>query len=77
LSILDKAKECGFKPIFIIFDTWYASVKNNKAIREKQWYFLTILKSNFLVNPDNMRNMLLVIVGFEIVEFLKKELWFI
>ena len=57
LCILDKAKERGFKPKFVIFVTLYASVKNHKAIKEKQWYFLTILKSNFLVNPDNMENL--------------------
>jgi hypothetical protein len=33
-----------------------ASVKNLKAIREKQWHFLTRLKSNSLVNPDNTKN---------------------
>lgn len=55
-DMLDKAKERGFKPKFVMFDIWYASVKNLKAIREKQWHFLTRLKSNRLVNPDNTKN---------------------
>src|SRR5450759_5393894 len=35
---------------------WYASVKNLKAIRKKEWHFLTRLKKNHLVNPDNKKN---------------------
>jgi len=35
-DMLDKAKERGCKPNFVIFDLWYASVKNLKAIREKE-----------------------------------------
>ena len=54
--MLEKAKERGFKPKFVMFDTWYASVKNLKDIRGKQWYFLTRLKSNRLVNSDNTTN---------------------
>jgi putative transposase len=30
--------------------------KNLKSIRGKQWHFLTRLKSNRLVNPDNTKN---------------------
>ena len=56
-DMLDEAEERGFKPKFVMFDTWYASVKNLKAIRKKQWHFLTRLKSNRLVNPDNTKNM--------------------
>jgi putative transposase len=56
LDMLARADERGFKPEYVMFDTWYASVKNLKAIREKQWHFLTRLKSNRLVNPDNTKN---------------------
>ena len=56
LDMLEKAKERGFKPKFVMFDTWYASVKNLKDIRGKQWHFLTRLKSNRLVNSDNTTN---------------------
>jgi len=55
-DMLDKAKERGFNPEFVLFDTWYASVKNLKAIRGKEWSFLTRLKSNRLVNPDKKGN---------------------
>ena len=56
LDMLDKAEERGFNPEFVLFDTWYASVKNLKAIRTKKWHFLTRLKINRLVNPDNKGN---------------------
>ncbi len=56
LDMLDKAEERGFNPEFVLFDTWYASVKNLKAIRKKEWHFLTRLKNNRLVNPDNKGN---------------------
>jgi len=55
-DMLDKAKERGVKPKFVMFDTWYASLKTLKGIRGKQWHFLTRLKSNCLVNPDNTTN---------------------
>jgi hypothetical protein len=56
LDMLDKAEKRGFNPEFVLFDTWYASVKNLKAIRKKEWHFLTRLKINRLVNPDNKGN---------------------
>jgi putative transposase len=55
-DLLDTAEERGFIPKFVLFDTWYASVKNLKAVRQKQWRFLTRLKSNRLVNPDDTKN---------------------
>lgn len=56
VGMIDKAEERGFKPKFVMFDVWYASVKNLKSIRKKQWHFLTRLKSNRSVNPDNTKN---------------------
>src|SRR5450756_2858004 len=55
-DMIDKSEERGFNPEFVLFDTWYASVKNLKAIRKKDWHFLTRLKKNRLVNPDNKKN---------------------
>lgn len=66
--MLDKAEERVFKPEYIMFDIWYASVKNLKAIRKKQWRFLTRLKSNRLVNLDNTKNILLMQLRFHIKE---------
>ena len=41
-DMFEKVKKRGFKPKFVMFDTWYASVKNLKDIRGKQWNFVTI-----------------------------------
>ncbi len=55
-DMLTKAKERGFKPKFIFFDSWYASIDNLKTIRKFGWHWLTRLKKNRLVNPDNTKN---------------------
>lgn len=54
--MLDKVEERNFNQKFVLFDTWYASVKNLKTTRRKEWHFLTRLKNNHLVNPDNKGN---------------------
>ena len=50
LDMLHKAQKRGFQPAMVLFDSWYSSVKNLKAIRSKGWNFLTVLKSNRLVS---------------------------
>ncbi len=55
-DMIDKAEKRCFIPEFVLFDTWYASVKNLEAIRKKEWHFLTRLKSNRLINPENKGN---------------------
>jgi len=56
-DMLRKAKERSFQPRIILFDSWYASVDNLKTIRKSGWHWLTRLKKNRLVNPDNIKNM--------------------
>jgi Transposase DDE domain len=72
LDMIDKAQKRGFKPKYVMFDIWYASIKNLKAIRKKQCHFVTRLKSNRLVNPDNTKN-----IHVEKLRYLQKELLFI
>ncbi len=62
LHMLSKAEERGFKPEFVLFDTWYASIKYIKAIKKKGWHWLTRLKKNRLVNPDNTGNVAIELV---------------
>jgi putative transposase len=50
--MLNKAEKSGFSPEFVLFDTWYSSIKNLKEIRKKGWHWLTRLKKKRLVNPD-------------------------
>jgi DDE superfamily endonuclease len=51
-AMLATAAERGFQPRCVLFDEWYASLENLKAVRDRQWTWLTQLKANRLVNPD-------------------------
>ncbi len=55
-AMLDVAKERGFSPDYVAFDSWYSSLANLKAIRGHQWHWFTQLKANRLVNPDGSGN---------------------
>ena len=46
------ARERGFAPACVVFDSWYSSLENLKLIRSFDWGWLTRLKSNRKVNPD-------------------------
>ncbi|MDN7026252.1 transposase, partial [Methanoculleus sp. FWC-SCC1] len=56
LDMLQIAKERGFQPEYVLFDSWYSSIENLKAIRRHEWHWLTRLKKNRLVNPDKTGN---------------------
>lgn len=45
-KMLRWAKTLGFKPAYVIFDSWYASKKFLKQIKGYNWLFITRLKSN-------------------------------
>lgn len=51
-AMLSVAKERGFAPQYVLFDSWYSGLDNLKLVRALGWHFLTRLKSNRLVNPD-------------------------
>ena len=51
LAMLQTAKEREFRPRYVCFDGWYASLANLKAVRGHGWHFLTRLKHNRQVNP--------------------------
>lgn len=55
-SMLATAKERGFAPQCVVFDSWYSSLDNLKLIRRYEWLWLTRLKRNRHVNPDNTGN---------------------
>ena len=56
LAMLKTAKEREFRPKYVCFDGWYSSLANLKAVRGHGWHFLTRLKSNRQVNPDDTEN---------------------
>jgi len=45
LNMLKKAYERGFSPKYVVFDSWYGSLKNLKTIRKYNWKWITRLKS--------------------------------
>lgn len=49
-DLLKTAKERGFQPEYVLFDSWYGSLENLKAIACLDWLFLTRLKCNRQVN---------------------------
>jgi hypothetical protein len=51
-EMLRKARERGFRPEYVLIDSWYSSLKNLKLIASFGWFLLTRLKRNRLVNPD-------------------------
>ena len=40
------AKGRGFRPKYVLFDGWYASLENLKQVRDYGWHWLTRLKGN-------------------------------
>jgi len=54
--MLLSAKERGFEPECVCFDSWYASLKNLKTVRDYGWTWLTRLAFNRLVNKDYQGN---------------------
>ena len=55
-ALISTAHERGFCPKYVVFDSWYSSLKNLKTIRQYQWHWLTQLKSNRQVNLDKRGN---------------------
>ena len=55
-QMLAMASARGFEPTCVLFDAWYSSLENLKAVRTLGWVFLTRLMSNRSVNPDRQRH---------------------
>jgi len=55
-QMLQTAKERGFAPRLVVFDSWYGALDNLKLIRGFEWEWLTQLKENRLVNLDRQGN---------------------
>ncbi|MFS8839594.1 transposase [Synechococcus sp. R6-5] len=55
-EMLQTAHGRGFRPAYVLMDSWYASLENLKQIAALGWRFLTRLKHNRLVNPDGRGN---------------------
>lgn len=56
LDLLSYARnKLKLKPDFVLFDSWYASKKVLKRIKDYGWYFVTQLKKNRLFNGKQIR----------------------
>lgn len=55
-TLMATAKERGFVPDGVAFDSWFSALENLKLIRSYGWIWLTRLKQNRLVNPDAKGN---------------------
>ena len=55
-DLLDRAAERGCAPEVTVFDNWYSGLDNLKKVRALEWTFLTRLKKNRKVNPDDSFN---------------------
>ena len=53
----------GVQPRWVVFDSWYTSLENLKAIRDKGWFWLSQLRSNRRVNPEGGGNLPLATVA--------------
>jgi hypothetical protein len=47
------ARGRGFVPEYVLFDGWYASLENLKQIRDHGWHWITRLKANRVVTPED------------------------
>lgn len=54
-DMLTTAKERGFNPRFVSFDSWYTALENLKLIRNLGWHWFARMKGNRLVNPDGRK----------------------
>jgi hypothetical protein len=55
-DMLTTAKQRGFEPRLVAFDSWYSGLENLKTIRSLGWHWLTRLKKNRHVDPDRSGN---------------------
>ena len=55
-QMLQTARQRGFTPTAVLWDSWYSALDNLKLLREWEWNFFVGLKSNRQVNPDGEGN---------------------
>jgi hypothetical protein len=55
-DMLTAAKERGFHPRYVVFDSWYTSLDNLKLIsRDLGWHWFARMKSNRMVDPSGRK----------------------
>jgi putative transposase len=51
-ALLRTAQARGFRPRYVLFDSWYSNLDNLKLLRSLGWHWLTQLAANRLVNYE-------------------------
>lgn len=75
-DMLKRAKNRGFCPIYVLFDTWYASVDNLKFITKKDklnWHFICSLAFNRQVSV--VKNEYIAIADLGLTDKQVKQVW--
>ena len=73
-DMLKRAKNRGFSPIYVLFDSWYASVENMKLIaKEFKWNFICNLKSNRQISI--VKNEYMPIADLNLTDKQVKQVW--
>lgn len=54
-EMLLMAEARGFAPRYVLFDGWYASLENLKRVRDHRWRWLTRLRGDRVVTPEDRR----------------------
>lgn len=75
-DMLERAKNRGFSPIYVLFDSWYASVDNLKLITKKDklnWHFITSLACNRQVSV--VKNKYIAIADLDLADKQVKQVW--
>ena len=55
-QMVNAARQRGFAPAVVAFDSWYSGLDNLKLLRDLAWHWLTQLKSNRQVSLDRSGN---------------------
>jgi putative transposase len=55
LELLNEAKRLGFKPEYVLFDSWYASQSILERLYQHGWAFVTRLKRNRVLGSTQLK----------------------
>jgi len=55
-QMIEQARQRGFEPELVAFDSWYSGLPNLKLVRSMGWHWLTQLKENREVSTDRSGN---------------------
>lgn len=73
-EMLLRAKQRGFRPLYVLMDCWYASIGNLKLItRQLEWHFICNLKANRQVNVSQGSYM--AIADLELADKQVRKVW--